>query len=224
MELKVNSLKYKYKNKQVLKVTFGLNSSNIYGLYGPYKTLLLEILDLQKKYQGKILIDGVLIDNKNKLDFQRQISLIKQDNKFYTSSPIEEMKFIMNNFNYNPKDLKKRMDDALNLVGLSSNYLTRKFASLSNSEKTLVKVACGLVTNPKVILFDETFTGLDYNSKKILLSLVRKLKERKDKLIVIASFDIDLLYQFTDRMLLLENGSIICNEESNKFFKNITFL
>lgn len=225
MELKLQDVSYNYKGKNILsRISFSLSSSKVYGFLGSYKTLLLEILDLEKKYKGDIFIDSILVDSKNKLEFQRQIALVQQKNVFFTSSVIEEMRFIMDHYKYSPRNLNSRMKDALKMVGLPEEFLKRKIATLSSSEKILVKVACAIITNPKIILFDETFAGLDYCSKKKLLSLIKMLKTRKDKIIVLASHDVDLLYENTDEILILENGQILLQEDTVKVFKNENFL
>ena len=225
MELKCSNIGYTYKGKKILNnLSFCIDSSKINGLMGHNKTLLLEIMDLEKKYQGDIYIDGTLVRGDNRKEFQRKISLVSQEHSFYTSSVEEEMKFIMDYYHYQPKDLKKRMLDSLKMVGLSSNYLTRKIKTLSNSEKILIKIACSFITNPDIILLDEVFVGLDYNSMMSILKIVKKLQEVKGKIIVIASNDVDFIYQYTNNVLILENGRILIQEDTSKVFQNINFL
>lgn len=225
MELKCNNIQYAYKGKKILNnLSFTVNSSKINGLMGHNKTLLLEIIDLEKKCQGEIYIDDNLIKGDKKFEFQRKISLVSQKHSFYTSSVEEEMKFIMEYYHYQPKDLKKRMLDSLKMVGLTSNYLARKIKTLSNSEKVLVKIACSFITNPDIILLDEVFVGLDNNSKMNILKICKKLQEGKGKIIIIASNDVDFIYQYTNFVLILENGSILVQDDTSKVFENINFL
>jgi len=176
MELRCSNIGYTYKGKKLLNnLSFVMDSSKINGVMGHNKTLLLELIDLQKRYHGDIYIDGTLVRSDNRQDFQRRISLVSQGASFYTSSVEEEMKFIMDYNHYQPKDLRKRMLDSLKMVGLSSNYLTRKVRTLSNVEKILVKLACSFITNPDIILIDEVFVGLDYNNK-VIIFFQRKFK------------------------------------------------
>ena len=225
MEIMARNLSYKYKGKnQIHNLSFSFESSKIIGITGQFKTLLLEIIDLQKKFHGDLYIDKKQVNSFNKLILQRQIVLIKQKNMFFMNTVFEEMKLVVEYYHYNSKDLKIRMINSLKLVGLDSNYLNRKISTLSESEKTLVRVACGFLTNPKVILFDDIFSGLDYKSKKILLTLIRKLRDRRDKLIVIASNDVDLLYEYTDKLLVLDNGNCVCLEDTMSVFLNEEFL
>lgn len=225
MEIEVRNLRYTYKGKGILHhISATFDSRKIVGIVGVGKSLFLEILDLQKKVSGQIFIDHELVGFSNRLQFQRQIALIPQKNIFLTSTVLEEMKFVMNYYHYEGKDLEKRMIDSLRFVGLDSSFLTRKIETLSNSEKILLKVSCSLIMNPKVILLDEVFVGLDHSSKKMLLKLFKRLQEKKDRLIILASNDSDLLYEFTDQLLILEKGTILKMGSTLTIFKDVKFL
>jgi len=225
MEISVKNLSYFYKEKKILKnVTFTISSTSIVGLYGKYKTLLLEILDGTKDYQGKIFLEKEEMTEKNRHEYQRQVAFIPEEDLFYMNTVEEEMAFVIKCNHYITKDEKSRMLDAFRLVGLSLSMLKRKISELSKSEKTLLKIALAILTNPKVILFDDIFSYLSYADRKRILSLIRKLKERRGKLIVIASRDVDFLYEFTDELLLLEGGKLILQEKTNKVFKDVPFL
>lgn len=225
MEIDVKNLRYAYKGKNVLqKISFHFDSSNIIGVMGSGKTLLLEILDLQKKYYGQIFINQELVGFINKLQYQRQIALVPQKDVFFTTTVEEEMKYIMNYYHYDGKDIQKRMSDSLKMVHLSETFLKRRFDTLSNSEKCLAKIACSLLMNPKIILLDEPFVGLDRSSKKSLIKLFQKLRDQKDRLIIIASNDVDLLYEFTDQILILENGTVLRMDDTLKIFRDTSFM
>ena len=225
MEIRVENLNYFYKEKRILKdISFVVDSSTIVGLYGKYKSLLLEILDFTKNYKGNILVNNELVDKSNTYFYQQQIGLISQEDLFLMSTVEEEMKFIVEKYNYKTSDVRLRMLDSLKLVGLSSNFLKRKIDTLSKSEKTLIKIACVMIVNPKVILFDDIFGYLSYIPKKKVLQLIKKLATRKDRLIIIASNDVDLLYQFTDKLIILDNGEVDRIDKTSSVFKDISYL
>ena len=66
MEVKVEKLNYTYKGKKLLRdLSFSISSKHIVGLTGKYKSLVCEILDLTKPYQGEIFFDGEKIEKDN---------------------------------------------------------------------------------------------------------------------------------------------------------------
>lgn len=225
MEIRVENLNYFYKEKKILKnLSFDVDSHSIIGIYGKYKSLLLEILDLTKPYKGDIFLNGEKVDKDNIYFLQQQIALVSQEDLFLMSTVEEEMDFIIEKYDYKTLDVKQRMLDSLKLVGLSSSFLKRKIETLSKSEKVLVKIACVMLVNPKVILFDDIFGYLSYIPKKKVLQLIKKLSTRKDKMIIIASNDVDLLYQFTEELIILGDGEIVKIGKTSSIFQNTEFL
>lgn len=223
MELVVQNLNYQYKNQYLLKnISFILTDNHIYGLMGKNKTLLLELIDDLKKYEGTIMVNE--ITNKDKTKYRQSIALIKQNNEFFTNKVIDEMNFLVKKINYKTKDIRKKQIDSLNLVGLDKSYLTRNINTLSETEKILVNIACNLLTNPKVVIFDEVFTNLDLINKKRLNDLIRRLKNNYGKIVIISSNNTNLLYSYTDYMLVLTNNELSKFDITDKVFKDIKFL
>ena len=110
MELVVQNLNYQYKNQYLLKnISFMLTDNYIYGLMGKNKTLLLELIDDLKNYEGTISING--ITNKEKHIYRQSIALIKQNNEFFTNKVIDEMNFLVKNLKYQNKDIRKKQID-----------------------------------------------------------------------------------------------------------------
>lgn len=223
MELVLKDVNYQYKNKNILSnINLKLDNNYIYGIVGDNKTLLLELIDDSREYDGEILING--ISNNDKLLYRKSVSLIKQNTIFFTNKVKDEMEFIIKNLRYSCKDIEKKEIDSLKLVGLDSSYLKRNIDSLSETEKTLVNIACNLLTNPSVIIFDEVFTNLDLINKKMLFNLIRRLKNNYGKIVIISSNNTNLLYSHTDHLIVLKNGFLLRIDSTDKIFKDKVFM
>lgn len=225
MEIKVESLSYTYKEKKILKqISFTVSSDSIIGVYGRHKSLLLEILDLTKNYSGTIWYNGEEVTKENIRKFQRLVGYVTQKDLFVMTRVEEELLFIMEKYEYKSIDDRKRIIDALKLVGLPESILKRKIATLSKSEKILVKFAGVLLVNPKVILVDDVLSYLSYPYKKKILQLLKRLKTKKDKLIIFSTNDVDFLYQTTDRVLFLDGGRVVVDGNADKVFLDFKLL
>ncbi len=225
MELEVKNIGYTYKSKRLLKkISFQVTSSDIIGVFGEGASLLLEILDLEKKYIGQIYVNGELVTSKNKRLMQQKIALISRKTGFFKTHVQEEMAYICDIHDYTHPEFLKRMEDSLKFVGLPTTYLSRSIDSLSASEKILVLFACNLILNPQIILIDDLFKELDYRNQKMILKLLRRLRDRKNKLIILASSDVDFLYEYTDYVFILKDKTLLQSGKSGSLFKNIKFL
>lgn len=110
---------------------------------------------------------------------------------------------------------QKKIKDALDIVGLSSDILKKEFYQLSGGEKQKVLLAKTLLTNKKMMIFENPTNSLDSKSKKNLIKLFKLMKLRYNKNIIIMSNDIEFMHSIVDYVMVMKNGSIF--KEGNKY-------
>ena len=88
-----------------------------------------------------------------------------------------------------------------------SSYLDKNISSLSKGEKKLIAIASILVFNPKVILLDEPFNGIDRQSVVAIKEYLKRVKN-EDKLIIITTHIMDDVVDLSDVMLYIEDGML----------------
>lgn len=218
MGIIINSLSHKYDDKlSINDISIEMEDNKIYGLIGASgsgKTTLLELIDgLLTPLSGEIIIN----DNNKIKDIRKDIGFIFQfpEEQFFETTVKKEIEYSLNNF----KIKKDKVIDAINLVGLNKDILSKKIKELSNGEKRLVAIASVLVYNPKIILFDEPTLGLDNKNKNKLIWLIKQLKHTYNKTIIISSHDIDLLYELCDDLILLHDGKLIMYGDPASIYK-----
>lgn len=228
MEVTLKNVNYRYKNKKLLeRINLKIEDNHITGIIGEYKSLLCELIDsLKKPSTGSILVGALEINKENLKTVRKEVSLIRQNayDQFFTDNVKEEMMFLISRLNYKPRDLNKKMNQALLLVGLDKSYLNKSIQSLSSGEKKLFQVAISLIYNPSIIIFDEPFATLDYSNQKKLSKLIKLLKEKYNKTVIIASNNCDLLYELTDDIVILKKGHIIAADDTVKVYQDIELL
>lgn len=217
MEIKFENVYYKdsITNETILKgITLNIKDkiNVLIGPSGSGKTTILELIETLKfPNEGTIKIGEYISEKKNKsLNYLRsQIGIIyeKPESQFFMDTVKEELEFALKNFKYKDKD--KRINDALKLVGLNKSFLERSPFELSNSEQKLLGIATSLAFNPKILLLDSPFNGLDTNAKNHLIKLLKMMKYRYKKTVVIADDDTDTLFKIADKVFLLNKGKIV---------------
>lgn len=213
MGIIIKNVSYKYglsKTNAINKISLDIEDNGIYGLLGHSgsgKTTLLELIaGLIEPNTGKIEIDELTYD-KDKKDIRKKLGFLFQavDSQMFNKTVKKELEFGAEIFNLK----KNKVLDALNLVELSSEYLNMNIEELSLGEKKLIAIASILVYNPKIILLDEPVTGLDFKNRNKIIRLIKILKNEYHKIIIIASNDVDLLYELCDDVIILDNGELL---------------
>lgn len=232
MEIKIDNVNY---GNLILKnINLSFKSDKIYGIFGlsgSGKTTLLELINgLILPTEGIITIGdyklekGKKNEDINKLRFNVGLVFQFPEEQFFNTTVKDEIAFAMKCFNYKKDKIDERILEVLKLVGLNETYLNRNPFKLSDGEKRKVAIASILVFNPKIILLDEPTIGLDDNGKEKLINIIKKLKNKYNKMIIICSKDIDILYKIVDDLVILDKGEVILNGTKDEVLDNTEIL
>lgn len=224
MEVKLNNVGYSYNlntklEQEVIKnidLVFKENKINtIISTSGGGKTTLMEILA------------GLLIPTSGSITFIKKgkeallptvgLAFKNPEDQFFNRTVKKELEFAINDLPKTKKD--EKIKEGLKSVGLGLEYLNKNPFNLSKGEMKKVALASILIYNPKIILLDEPTIGLDDKSKKNLMILLRKLKD-KNKTIIITSRDTDFIHQVADYLYVIKNGEIVLKGNKYDVFTN----
>lgn len=211
--------------KMALKdVNLCLENNLIHGIIGPIgsgKSTMLELMNgITKPNSGEIIIGNYNLhkDNFNFNKFRYDVGLVYQfpEKQFFCNTVGEEIAFAEKIFDPKNKNIKNKVIKVLKMVGLDETYMNRSPFDLNGGEKRRVAIASVLISNPKLLIMDEPTIGLDNNSKKRLMKLLRNLKTKYSKTIIIVTHDVDMLYEIVDNIIVLNEGKLV--KEGNKLF------
>ncbi len=123
-------------------------------------------------------------------------------------------------FNYKISNIDKRVQDIVKMVGIDISLLKRELSGISRTEKIRILIAQNLLYNPDVIILDNIFEELDDVEKTKLFKLFIKLKKFYDKTIIISSNNVDIIYEFIDNLIILDNNNLICYGDKYEVYNN----
>ena len=168
-----------------------------------------------------IVFNGKKLNQKELVDFKKKISVISSYpiKEYFFYSVYEYMKEIVMNKSLDLKDYRKKITDSLKIVGLQELYLTRQISSLSKSEGALLCFACGLLSNPDILVFDHYFNSLDMKYSKKILRLIGQLTEQYDKLIVFTTNKIEHLYTYSKYAIILKEEDVFLESNTDTLFE-----
>lgn len=180
-------------------------------------------------------INGILVkDNYSKLYkllrndeniSNKRVSIVKGDfeNIYFKNTIYSYMMYEIENRNIKLKDDLKKIRDSLKIVGLNNIELNREINTLSESEKKLLMLAIALLNNPEVIIIEEPFKRLDLKNEKKLILLLRKIKEKYNKIIVFISTDSNILYKYTEHLIVYKD-KVLLEGKTSTILENVEFL
>lgn len=245
--IEVKNLCYKYLNsrrldggfssyKEVLKgINFSVGIGEKLSIIGPNgagkSTLMLNIAGLMDgKYRtGEIFIYGKRLNEKNIYDIREKIGFVFQDpnDQLFSTKVFEDVSFGLINYLNKKKDRRAKnrhyveeiVKDSLRKVNLG-NMEEEIPHFLSFGEKKLVTLATVLSYDPEILVLDEPSSNLDPRNRTNFIKLIQEM----DKTIIIATHDLDLAYEFSDRCIILNQGEVVFDGDSKKILNDRDFL
>ena len=101
----------------------------------------------------------------------------------------------------------RRIDDAIDRVGATA-YATRPIGDLSGGEQQRLLIAQTLVTQPRLLLLDEPFEGLDLSSQQSVAALIRRVSSESGIAVLMVAHDVNPILPYVDRVLYIARGQI----------------
>lgn len=214
LTLRADNLVKQYKQKKVVDdMSLEVSQGEIVGLLGPNgagkTTTFYMVVGLVKADEGRVTLGDKDI---TKLPMykraQRGIGYLPQEASVFRDLSVEDnIKAILEMTDLSKADQKAKQEELLEEFGL--NRVRKNLGKvLSGGERRRTEIARALATNPKFILLDEPFAGVDPIAVEDIQSIVSKLRERNIG-ILITDHNVQETLSITDRAYLLFEGKLL---------------
>ncbi|KAF0249447.1 MAG: maltose/maltodextrin transport system ATP-binding protein, partial [bacterium] len=169
-------------------------------------TLLRMIAGLESISKGDLLIDGTRVNELPSKD--RDIAMVFQNYALYPHLTVyENMAFSLKLRNYPSNEIKTRVDEAANILGLSE-YLLRKPRALSGGQRQRVALGRAIVRRPKVFLFDEPLSNLDAKMRvQTRVELIKLHRQLQATMIYVTHDQVEAM-TMADKIVVVKGGEI----------------
>lgn len=214
MILRAQNIVKKYRKRTVVKgVSFDVNQGEIVGLLGPNgagkTTSFYMIVGLVQPFSGKIFMDKEEITRLPVYKRAKKgIGYLAQEASVFRKLSIEDnLKAVLEMTNYTKEYQREKLETLLDEFGLK--HIRKSIGiQLSGGERRRTEIARALAIDPKFILLDEPFAGVDPIAVEDIQQIVSKLKE-KNIGVLITDHNVHETLSITDRSYLLFEGSIM---------------
>ena len=212
MKLEVRDLRKSFGGNEVLHgISFSVESGNALGLLGRNgagKTTTIRILmNVFKGNAGAVLLDGKPFD-----PAKHQIGYMPEERGLYPKKTVSEQLIYLGMLRgLSAKKAKENMKKWLAKMEVSE-YENRKLETLSKGNQQKVQLAQTLITDPKIIILDEPFSGLDPVNSQILKDVISE-QIRQGKLVIFSSHQMSYVEEFCQQIAILNHGDVVLSGE-----------
>jgi lipopolysaccharide export system ATP-binding protein len=214
MRLRTEELIKKYKARTVVnKVSLHVEQGEIVGLLGPNgagkTTTFYMMVGLVKPYEGRILLEDFDITTEPMYKRAKHgIGYLAQEASVFRRLSVEDnIMAVLEYTKLTKSEQKERKEKLLEEFGLQ-NVRKSLGVMLSGGERRRTEIARALATDPKFILLDEPFAGIDPIAVEDIQNIVSNLKKRNIG-VLITDHNVHETLSITDRAYLLYEGSIL---------------
>ena len=226
IEIKNLSFQYEGSSKKVLKnLNIDIKEGEficVLGHNGSGKSTLAKLINAQYiPTEGDILVGNMNTkDDDNLWNIREMCGMVFQnpDNQLVATIVEEDVAFGPENLGVPREELRKRVDECLELVGMSE-YKRHSPALLSGGQKQRIAIAGILAMNPKCLLMDEPTAMLDPQGRKDILDTVLKLREMGKTIIYITHYMEECVN--ADRIIVINEGNVVLEGTPREVFSNV---
>lgn len=210
------------KNSQILNnITFTAHENDSIGIIGANgagkSTLLKLLVGLNLPDAGSIRVEEIPVEKETLPKIRERIGYVFQDSdgQLFMPTVYEDVAFAPRNYGLPEEEVERRVSHALSAVYIT-HLKDKPIYKISGGEKKLVSIATILSMTPDIILMDEPSIALDPKNRRNLINILNQF----DHLKIIASHDLDLVLDTCNRTILLADGQIVADDETEKILSD----
>jgi len=207
--------------KDITLVVYPGENLAVIGPNGAGKSTLLLHLNGILRGNSTVKIFGLSVEEKNLKEIRRKVGLVFQDpeDQLFSPTVFDDVAFGPINMGYSESEVKQRVTEALNWVGMIG-YEQRSPHHLSIGEKKKIAIATVLSLSPELLVLDEPSSNLDPRSKWSLIQLLRQLPKTK----IVAAHDLELVKALCQRTIILDEGKVVAEGDTTSIINDVSLL
>ena len=197
------------------------------GQNGSGKTTLSKCLNgLYKPTSGDVLVDGLNSKDSSILQMVRRVGYVFQnpDHQLFNNTCWDEIAYGPRNIELQEDEVKERVEEAIQVVGLPSVYHREHPFFLSKGLRQRVAIASILALRPEVIIVDEPTTGQDARQSREIMDFLKSLNEEHEHTIIIITHDMPIVGQYARRVIAMANAQIMVDGPTAEVFTRADML
>ena len=224
----VYSAKTPFEVAALKNVSVNIESNCITGIIGHTgsgKSTLVQMFNgLLRPSSGRILLDGVDIWGKGMkiADVRYRVGLVMQypEYQLFEDTVWADIAYGPKNMGLDEEEIKKRVLETADIVGLDRDSLNKSPFDLSGGQKRRAAIAGIMAMRPEVLVLDEPSAGLDPQGKKAIFEGIRNYAEVSGAAVVIVSHSMDDMAKYCEDIIVMSHSEAVMCGKRNEIFRH----
>ena len=203
-----------FRKDAVTDVDFSAEQGEIIGIIGHTgsgkSTLMQMLCGLLKPESGKVLLSGedIFADPKNSRKYRFQIGMVFQypEYQLFDETVAKDIAFGPRNMGLDEDEIKNRVAEAADLVGLKRTLLAKSPFDISGGEKRRAAIAGVIAMRPKVLILDEPTAGLDPSGRAMILEMIKNYNKKTGATVIFVSHNMEDVASLSHRVFVMNKG------------------
>ncbi len=216
-----------FEKTAVNNINIEIKSGSLVGIIGHTgsgkSTLIQHFNGLLKPTSGKIYLDGVDIweNKKNIRNVRFKVGLVFQypEYQIFEDSVFKDIAYGPKNIGLDEEEIKQRVIEAMQSVGLPLEYLDRSPFELSGGEKRRVAIAGVMAMRPEVLILDEPTAGLDPRGRDTVFALIKDYHKKTGCTVLLVSHSMEDIAKYAEMLLVMNNSEVFCYDKTANVFE-----
>jgi energy-coupling factor transport system ATP-binding protein len=193
------------------------------GHTGSGKSTLIQIIGgLEKPTEGTVTIDGVTLHQKDcdmrKMRFKIGLVMQYPEYQLFEETVEADIAFGPKNMGLGEDEIRERVAEAAEFVGLDKENLTKSPFDLSGCQKRRAAIAGVMAMRPEVLVLDEPSAGLDPAGKNSIFEGIKKYAEATDSAVIIVSHSMDDMAKYCENIIVMSHSKVAMCGKRNEIF------
>ena len=207
-----------FQTAAIKNVNFSLDKGELIGIIGHTgsgkSTLIQHMNGLLQPHSGSVYLNSKDIwskeNKKNIRQVRFSVGLCFQypEYQIFEEDVFKEIAYGPKQMGLSESEIKERVYESLNFVGLDENILDKSPFDLSGGQKRRVAIASIIAMKPQILILDEPCAGLDPRGRETILSMIKEYQSSTGNTVVIVSHSMEDVAKLCSRVLVMNNGEV----------------
>ena len=216
-----------FEKTAVKDINLIINPGEFIGLIGHSgsgkSTLIQHLNGLIAPTSGAVMVDGKnIFENKEELrNIRFKIGLVFQypEAQLFEQTVYEDIAFGPKNMGLSEEEIKERVYEAIELVGIKEELLDKSPFDLSGGQKRRVAIAGVVSMKPEILILDEPTAGLDPKGRNSILKRIKELHKKTNMSVILVSHSMEDIANNVDRIIVMNKGQLVMDDMRDNIFK-----